>query len=331
MGIRIDDPATPSSAAPLSLGRFILDNMEGILQDWQEYAQSLFPDEVLSKKTLRDHAKQLLEAIAADISQPQSSGTQQAKSKGLKPENSPALKIAGEQHALARVAEEFDLEQIISEFRAVRGSVLQRWAAEGMSGSGRPAEISRFNESVDEALAASARHYASTHRSIVDTSSDAIVGKTPAGIITSWNKGAERIFGYTAEEAIGRSTAILFPVENLNDELDILARIGRGEQVQNFDAVRVRKDGSQVHVSVTVSPITDKRGNVIGASKIARDITQRIEADTALRVSEERFRVMANSIPQLAWTARADGFIDWYNQRWYDYTGTTLAQTEGWD
>lgn len=165
---------------------------------------------------------------------------------------------------------------------------------------------------------------------LVNSSSDAIVGKTPEGIITSWNPGAERIFGYTAREAIGQSTQILFPAGRLGEELEILARIARGEHVQSFDTVRLRKDGTQVQVSVTVSPITDGHGNIVGASKIARDITDRNRVAAELRESEERFRALANSIPQLASTARPDGFMVWYNQRWYDYTGTTPEQMEGW-
>jgi diguanylate cyclase (GGDEF)-like protein/PAS domain S-box-containing protein len=331
MDIPVDGSATSLGAAPRSLGFFIVNNLEAILQDWEEYACSLAPAAAFSQKTLRDHAKQLLQAIAADMSRPQSLQTQEDKSKGLAPDNSPALKSAGEQHALARIAEQFDLEQLIGEFRAVRGSVLRRWAAQKMRGAGRPEEMTRFNESIDEALAASARHYAHTHASIINSTSDAIVGKTAEGIITSWNPGAERIFGYTAQEAIGQSTRMLFPAEQVNEELDVLARIARGEKAHSFDTVRVRKDGTHVHVSVTVSPITDRHGNVVGASKIARDITERIDADTAIRASEESFRAMANSIPQMAWTARADGFIFWYNQRWYDFTGTTLEQTEGWN
>ncbi len=157
------------------------------------------------------------------------------------------------------------------------------------------------------------------------------MGKNSAGIITSWNPAAERIFGYTAREAIGQSTKILFPPSQINEELDILARIARGEKVQHFDTLRRRKDGTLVNVSVTVSPIIDGSGNIIGASKIARDISHRKSIEAALRDSEERFRVMANSIPQMAWTARADGSIYWYNQRWYDFTGTTPGQMEGWD
>jgi diguanylate cyclase (GGDEF)-like protein/PAS domain S-box-containing protein len=329
MDKRSSDSVGAAGASPASLGEFITANLEVVLQDWEQYAQSLTLKVVLSKSALRDHAREILTAIAADITRPQSSEVQEDKSKGLTPNNSPALKKAGHRHALARVAQQFDLEQMFGEFRAVRGSVLRRWAAKS-DGVGSPEEIIRFNESVDEALAASVRYYSNTHESIISSTSDAIVGKTTAGIITTWNPGAERIFGYSAAEAIGKSTQILFPAERLDEELDILARIARGETVPNFDTVRLRKDGTSVHVSVTVSPIADGHGNIVGASKIARDITERSQAEEALRDSEERFRAMANSIPQMAWLARADGFIFWYNQRWYDFFGTTPEQLEGW-
>ncbi len=132
---------------------------EGILQDWENYAQSLFPATVISERLLRNHAKDILETIATDISRSQTLQTQEDKSKGLTPDNSPALETAGEQHALARVKEHFDLNQLIGEFRALRRSVLRRWAAQKMGEVGHPHEITRFNESVDEALASSVRHY----------------------------------------------------------------------------------------------------------------------------------------------------------------------------
>ncbi len=165
---------------------------------------------------------------------------------------------------------------------------------------------------------------------LVNSSDDAIVGKTLDGVITTWNPGAEKIFGYSATEAIGQSTKILFPPEDLAQEAEILMRIGRGELVKHFDTVRVRKDGTRIHVSVSISPVTDHEGRITGASKIARDITERIRAEEALRQSEQNFHTMADAIPHLAWIARADGWIYWYNRRWYDYTGTTPEQMEGW-
>src|SRR3954467_12540364 len=98
---------------------------------------------------------------------------------------------------------------------------------------------------------------------IIATSDDAIVSKDLNGIVQSWNSAAERIFGWTAEEIIGRSITLLIPAERLNEETDILTRIRRGERVDHFETVRVRKDGRRVDVSVTISPIKDASGRVI--------------------------------------------------------------------
>jgi len=114
---------------------------------------------------------------------------------------------------------------------------------------------------------------------IVESSDDAIVSKNLDGIITSWNRGAERVFGYTAEEAIGRSITMLIPEDRPDEEPGILARVRRGERVDHYETVRRRKDGTLIDVSLTVSPILDQRGRVIGASKIARDVTERRRAE----------------------------------------------------
>ena len=300
---------------------------------------------------------------------------------------------------------------------------------------------------------------------IVQSSDDAIIGKDLDGIITSWNAGAERIFGFSADEMVGQPIRRLIPDERQHEEDEILAKIRRGESIRHYDTVRQRKDGSRLEVSVTISPIKDAGDKIIGVSKVARDITQRKQGETALALerhkltaafentdmgfvlfdtrggsmimnqaalrfhgfasveemltkiedyvadwelhypdgrrmpfsewpvsraiagdyvqnyeaqlhnvktdyawvgsyttkpvhtrsgevslilltvlditerkraeaavqeSEERFRTMANSMSQLAWIARADGHIYWYNERWYEYTGTTSAQMEGW-
>ncbi len=290
---------------------------------------------------------------------------------------------------------------------------------------------------------------------IVESSFDAIVGKDLNGVVNTWNAGAERMFGYGPAEILGQPITRLIPPNRLEEEDAILARIRRGEPVEHFETVRVKKSGDLIQVSVTVSPIRDTQGKVIGASKVARDITGRKEADaalrereeqlrlyaehspaaialfdremkyqvasrrwmevyqlgeqnilgrshydvfpemseawkavhqrclngatekceedafvradgvthwirweirpwhradgniggiiifsedisarkhaeTAMRESEERFRVLANSMSQLAWITRADGYIHWYNRRWYEYTGTTPEQMEGW-
>jgi PAS domain S-box-containing protein len=295
---------------------------------------------------------------------------------------------------------------------------------------------------------------------IVDSSDDAIISKTLDGTISAWNRGAEKIFGYSATEIVGKPMLVLLPPGRIDEESDLLARIRRGESVEHFETVRVRKDGTNIDVSVTISPIRDPNGAIVGASKVARDITEgkraeeslrekehrlsesqriahigswtldpndpigqlvwsdemyrmygvsrdtfaptvmellkriipedrsaiqkwiaacaagekpgdvefrlrlpdgtirvfsrrgelqydsdnkpvrmvgtsqditeRRQTESSLRESEERFQVMANGIQQLAWMADADGSIFWYNQRWYDYTGTTLEETKGW-
>jgi PAS domain S-box-containing protein len=125
---------------------------------------------------------------------------------------------------------------------------------------------------------------------VVDSSDDAIVGKDMKGTINAWNRGAEKIFGYPASEAMGKPMLMLIPPDRLMEESDILARIRKGESVEHFETVRVRKDGGRIDVSVTISPIRDSSGTIVGASKIARDITERKQAEEALRQSDARRR-----------------------------------------
>jgi PAS domain S-box-containing protein len=121
---------------------------------------------------------------------------------------------------------------------------------------------------------------------IVSSSDDAIISKTLEGIITSWNAGAQRIFGYSAGEVVGRPITILIPPDRQDEESQIIERLRRGQSVRHLETVRIRKDGGQIHVSLAISPIKDASGQVIGVSKIARDITDRKRAAEALRRAE---------------------------------------------
>lgn len=124
---------------------------------------------------------------------------------------------------------------------------------------------------------------------VVESSFDAIISKTLEGFIRTWNKGAERLFGYTSEEAIGHHITILFPPDHVDEEPMIIERIRRGERVESFETVRRHKDGTEIPVSLTISPVRDGSGRIVGASKIARDIT-------AAKESEQRIRVLMREV-----------------------------------
>lgn len=133
------------------------------------------------------------------------------------------------------------------------------------------------------------QHAVARLAAIVDSSYDAIVSKDLNSVITTWNPAAERLFGYTADEAVGRSIMMLIPDHLHTEEADIISRIRRGESVASYETVRRRKDGSMVPVSLTVSPIRNRRGTIVGASKIARDIT-------ATKESERRIRLLMREV-----------------------------------
>jgi PAS domain S-box-containing protein len=134
--------------------------------------------------------------------------------------------------------------------------------------------------------------------SIVETSDDAIVSKDLNGVILSWNPGAERLFGYTSDEVVGKAVTCLFPVHLLHEETIILERVRRGEQIEHYETVRLRKDGSLVDISLTVSPLKNAAGQITGVSKIARDITLRKKAEHehALALQEEERRRIAREL-----------------------------------
>ena len=161
-------------------------------------------------------------------------------------------------------------------------------------------------------------------------SHDAIVGKALDGTVMSWNHGAERIFGWTADEMRGRSIRTLIPADRQQEEDRIIASISAGERVPSFETVRLHKEGRMLQVAVTVSPVRDASGRIVAASKIARDIGEAKQVRAQLEESELRFRMLADNISQLAWIGDRSGWLFWYNQRWLDYTGTTVEDMQGW-
>src|SRR5262245_36921546 len=157
---------------------------------------------------------------------------------------------------------------------------------------------------------------------IVESSDDAIIGKTLEGVITSWNKGAERTFGYIADEIIGRPITVLIPPERHGEEQEILKRLRLGERIEHYVTTRVRKDGSPLVISLTISPIKESTGKIIGASKIARDITERQRSAEALQESERLFHLLADSAPVMVWLSGQDNLCTFFNKRWEREHGT---------
>ena len=173
---------------------------------------------------------------------------------------------------------------------------------------------------------------------IVESSGDAIIGKTLDGVITSWNRGAEAVFGFTAAEAVGKPMQMFIPPNRASEEPDILLRIGRGESVEHFETVRIRKDGKAIDVSVTISPIRDGSGAIVGASKIARDITERkwgeqdlIESLAKTVAALKELADIKFALDQHAIVAETDlqGTITYVNEKFSATTGYSKAEAIG--
>lgn len=162
---------------------------------------------------------------------------------------------------------------------------------------------------------------ASRLAAIIDSCDDAIIGMTLDGTVTSWNRAAENIFGYSVEEMVGQNISVIVPPDRQDEEPQILGRVSRGERVQHYESLRRRKDGGLVDVSLTISPIRDPAGNIIGASKISRDITAQKRASEAIRANEEWYRVTLSSIGDAVIATDAEGRITFMNPRAEKLTG----------
>ncbi|MGB0129510.1 MAG: PAS domain S-box protein, partial [Rhodocyclaceae bacterium] len=164
---------------------------------------------------------------------------------------------------------------------------------------------------------------------IINSSHDAIVGKTLEGIITSWNPGAEAIFGYSAKEAMGKSMTMLFPPGLVDQEAEILARLKRGETVDHFETQRVCRDGRVIDISATISPIRDDKGMIVGVSNIARDVTAQKLAEQSLVKERGILRTLIDTLPDLVWLKDVDGVYLGCNSRFEDFFGTAEQEIIG--
>ena len=195
----------------------------------------------------------------------------------------------------------------VCEHRIVRRSdgAVRTWQSRGtlvVDEQGRPVKVTGTGQDItariqlEDALA--------RYAAVIESSEDAIITKTLTGTILSWNPGAERLYGYRAEEVEGHPISILFPTERRDEWERTLDRVRRGEHVEHQETVRVRRDGSRVHVSVSVSPIKDPAGRVVGASSIARDITERRQVAEALARSRSQLQAFAGRLRSARETER---------------------------
>lgn len=151
--------------------------------------------------------------------------------------------------------------------------------------------------------------------SIINSSEDAIISKTLNGIVTSWNRGAETIFGYSAAEMIGNSILAIIPTELLNEEFLIMSKIKRGQYIEHYETERVRKDGQRINISLSVSPVLDNNGNVVGASKIGRDITESKKAAIAILAANKEKNMILESIDDAFFAVDKNWVVTYWNNQ----------------
>jgi PAS domain S-box-containing protein len=160
---------------------------------------------------------------------------------------------------------------------------------------------------------------------IVESTDDAVIGLTLDGAVTSWNRGAERLYGYTAAEVIGRSVTVIVPPDRRGEDSELLARIARGEHCEPFDTKRLRKDGALIDVLLSYSPTFDEAGNVVAASSNGRDITDRLRAEAALRASEAQLASVINSTEDMIMSVDRDLQVMVYNDTLRDAASNCIA------
>jgi PAS domain S-box-containing protein len=190
-------------------------------------------------------------------------------------------------------------------FRTKTGEIRYgRVSAVRVTINGQPSMLSVTHDITDRKCAETA---ASQLALIVESSDDAIVGKSLDGKILSWNTGAERIYGYTAREVVGQPISILVPPEQYDEMPEILERLKRDERIQHYETVRARKDGKRINVSMSISSVKDGEGNIVGASAIARDVTERKRVEAELQKSETHFRLLIRDAPYGIYRVTLDG------------------------
>ncbi|MDB5940380.1 MAG: sensor hybrid histidine kinase, partial [Polaromonas sp.] len=335
----------------MRLSTFITQNKEPILQAWEDFARTIEPPALsMDSKALRNHAAFILDTISLDLDTAQSPAQQSRKSWGLAKRAS--AQTYAETHAVQRLQAGYTINQLFSEYRALRASVLHLWAANATAVMlTDPGDMTRFNEAVDQALAESVLRYSELMAESVETERhrlDATLQAAPVGIIMADKQGkivlanAENkklwgehpLSGTVAQYAQWQGWWADGSSKNgqrLDSHEWALARALAGEEsrqdiveIEPFDQPEVRKT-----IVLHAAPVRDDEQLIIGAVVAQMDITRQVGTEAALRDSENKFRTIANAMPQMVWSTLADGAHDYFNQQWYDFTGLPFGSTDG--
>lgn len=333
------------------LSHFILDQMEPILQAWEDFARTIEPPAfTMDSKALRNHASLMLQAIAEDLRRPQTRLEQSEKSKGRAART--AKDTAAETHAVARLASGYTIEQLVSEYRALRASVMHLLSEAEKTGLVISlADVTRFNEGIDQALAESVGRFAKISKVASENERqrlNAMLEAAPVGIAVADTKGKFVLSNPENTRIWGNH-----PLPENLDEFRVwkgwwadgsekhghllqpdewgIARALSGEEAlsDRVDIEPFGAAGERRAIVLHAKPIRDNDRNIVGAVVAQMDISHQVKAEEALRESEAKFRIIADAMPQMIWSTRADGYHDYYNQQWYEFTGVPIGSTDG--
>jgi PAS domain S-box-containing protein len=333
------------------LSLFISENKEPILAAWERFARTIEPPALTMNSTeLRDHASLMLDAIIVDIDTPQTSLEQSEKALGQGPREKG--ESYAEVHATQRLQAGYTINQLVSEYRALRSSVLQLWARSPKAVLLTDLDdVTRFDEAIDQALAESVSRFSQITTALAQSERNrlnAVLEAAPVGIGMADKNGKMVLLNFENRRIWGKH-----PVAEHVEELaewkgwwaDGSHRHGQPLNVHEWalmralnaeesprDVIEIEPFGSPGErrtILLHAEPIRDAIRNVVGSVMAQMDITAQVRMEAALRESEAKFRTIANAMPQMVWSTLPNGIHDYYNQRWYDFTGVAEGSTDG--